>query len=219
MLTKNADKKDFVSILSSDATLRMVVPEGTKDSVVREYETSDGKTGKKTELVWNKISGKISDIAFYDGDFGKLIQLDITDSAGTLTLSVNTATNYGEDIMKKLPAVDMEKEVEFAPYTFENDKGKTVRGVTITQDGKKIKNFFRDETGEKNINGYPDPVGDTKSFDKDDWKMYYMTARKFLIAYITEKFPTKSRPQVVSTNDIADIYPTEDSSNAGNGAF
>lgn len=208
-LEKFADKKDYVSILSSDATLRIVVPEGTQGAVVREYETSDGKKGKKTELVFNKLSGKISDISFFDGDFGKLIQIDITDQAGTLTLSVNTAQNYGEDLMKKIPSLDLNSEVEFIPYSFVDDKGKTRKGVTVKQGDKKVDNFFYSITEKKNINGYPSPEGDTSKYEKDDWKIYFMQARKFLVGYIEKNFPTKKAPVMVNASDIADIYPTE----------
>lgn len=203
-LTKTQEKKNYVSILSSDATLRMVVPTGTPDSVVRTYETSDGKTGTKTELVFNKMSGKITDISFFDGDFGKLLQLDITDDAGTLTLSVNTAQNYGEDLMKKIPSLDLSKGVEFAPYSFIDDNGKTRKGVTVTQEGKKIQNFFYDIANKKNLYDYPTPTGSEK--DKDDWKVYFIQARKFLVAYIEKNFPTKNTPKVVNADDVANLH-------------
>lgn len=206
------EKKEYVSILSSDASLRMVVPNGTQGSVVREYETSTGQKGTKTELVFQKISGKITNIGFYEGDFGKLVQLDITDEAGTLTLSVSTAQNYGEDIMKKIPNINLDLPIILTPYSFDDEKGKNKRGVSIVQEGVKIKNFFYDEVAKKNINGYPDPEGDTKSYDKDDWKIYFMKARKFLISYIEEKFPTKNVPTINTTSDVADIYPTEQES-------
>lgn len=208
MLIKNKEQKQYISILSSDASLRLVVPEGTPGAVVREYELKDKTKGKKTELVFNKISGKITDISFYDGDFGKLLQLDITDDAGTLTLSVSTAQNYAEDLMKKIPSLDLSKDMEITPYCFVDDKGKTRKGVSIVQDGVKVKSFFRDEEKKVNTNGFPSPSGDEK--DSEDWKLYFMTARKFLVNYIEKNFPTKNGPKAVSTSDIASIYPTEE---------
>lgn len=202
------ERKEFVSILGSDATLRMTVPEGTEGSIVREYETSTGAKGKKSELVFNKIVGKITDISFYEGDFGKLIQLDITDNDGTLTLSVSTAQNFGEDIMKKIPNIDLTKTIELSPYSFEDEKGKVRKGVSIVQEGKKIKNFFYDEVTKKNINGYPDIEGDKNSYDKDDWKIYFMKARKFLVSYIEEKYPTKNIPKPITAGEIE--YPTDE---------
>lgn len=208
MALEKIEREKYVSILSSDATFRIVVPEGTEGSIVREYETSDGKKGKKTEMVFQKLTGKITNVAFFDGDFGKLIQLDVTDEAGTLVLSVNTAQNYGEDLMKKLPNIDLEKPVELTPYAFEDDRGKLRKGVTVTQDGKKIQNYFYDPITKKNVNGYPDPEGDIEDYEKDDWKIYFMQARKFLIAFIENKFPNKKQKTISS--DVSDIYPTEE---------
>lgn len=204
------DRKEYVSILSSDATLRMVVPEGTEGAVKRVYETSDGKTGSKHELVFNRIVGLVTDISFYDGDYGKLLQMDITDEKGTLTLSVSTNQNFGEDIMKKLPNINLSEVVELSPYSFDDDKGKNKRGVSIVQKGKKIQNYFYDPVAKKNINGYPDPEGDPRSYDKDDWKMYFMKARKFLVSYVEKNFPSKKQPKINSTTDLTDIYPTEE---------
>ena len=68
----------FVSILA-DGTLRMPVPEFTEGAVTREYETSDGKTGTKHEMVYTELSGMITKIAFFEGEYGKLLQLTIED--------------------------------------------------------------------------------------------------------------------------------------------
>lgn len=187
-LIKN-DKENYVSILSSDGTLRMVVPDGTEGAVKREYETTDGKKGTKTELVFNKLIGKITKIEFFDGDFGKLLQLTVDDGIEKpLILSVNTSQNFGEDIMKKLPNIDLNKEVSFSPYSFEDENGKVKKGVSIVQDGKKIQNFFYNVTAKKNCNGFPEPKGDIKKYSKDKWKIYFLEAREFLIEYTTKNF-------------------------------
>ena len=212
MALEKIERQNYVSILSSDATFRVVVPDGTEGSIKREYETSDGKKGTKTELVFNKLTGKITNIGFYDGDFGKQLQLTITDDKGDLTLSVNTAQNYGEDIMKKIPNINLDKEVVLVPYSFEDDKGKIRKGVTITQDGKKIESFFYDKVAKKNVNGYPDPEGDRKDYDKDSWRVYFIQARKFLVGYTEKHFPAKEHKTINKTTDISDIYPTEEES-------
>lgn len=191
MLTK-FNKDNYVSILSSDGTLRMPVPEGTEGATVREYETSDGKKGVKHELVFNKLEGKITKVEFFDGEFGKLIQLTVTDDSGDVVLSVNTSQNYGEDLMKKLPNINFDLPVAFSPYSFEDDKGKVRKGISIVQNDNKIQNFFYDPVKQKNINGYPDPEPG-KEYDKEDWKVYFIQARKFLVKYtednIIPKFP------------------------------
>ncbi len=188
MSLEKTNKDPFVSILSSDATFRLVVPEGTPDSVKREYEDSKGNKGVKNELVFNKMIGKITKIAFAETDFGKLLHLTITDDKGDMILSISTSQNYGEDMMKKIPNIDLSKEVTLSPYSFSDDKGKLRKGISVTQNGEKIKNFFYDEKAEKNVHGFPNPKGDTSKYSKDKWKIYFLEARDFLCEYIAEHF-------------------------------
>lgn len=183
--TQNTDK--FLSILS-DGTMRLSVPEGTEGAVKREYETSDGKTGTKYELVYTELSGTISKIAFWDGDFGKLLQLTVTDGEeDPIVLSIGTASSFGEDIMKKLPAIDLLQPVVIAPYAFEDDKGKKRKGVTLKQGDKKIESFYYDKETKKNTNGLPDVVL-KKKMTSDDWKMYFLSVRLFLIDDLSKRF-------------------------------
>jgi hypothetical protein len=75
------------------------------------------------------------------------------------------------------------------PFNFEGDSGDEVRGMEVTQqdaEGKytvKATNYFRDVEKKENINGYPNPEGDTADYSKDDWKLYFLQARKFLVSY------------------------------------
>lgn len=188
MSMTKSETKNFVSVLA-DGLLHMTVPEGTEGAVKREYETSDGKKGSKFELVYKDISGMISKVGFFEGDYGKSLQLTITDGdEEPVVLSLPTASNYGEDMMKKLPNVDMDKPVKIVPYSFTDDKGKAKKGVTVYQDEQKIQNYYYDAKKEKNINGYPEVKKTKKPFTKDQWKMYFMECRMFLIEQIEEKF-------------------------------
>lgn len=188
-------KKDvtYVSVLS-DGSMRVVVDENTEGAVRRDYETSDGKTGTKWELVYNKLSGYITGIQFYDGDFGNNLQLTITDGEEKpIVLSLSTGSNFGEDMMKKLPAIDLTKRVVMIPYSFEDDNGKLRKGMTVIQNGdEKIANFFYDPTTKKNLHGYPETsFGKKKTISKDEWKAYFLQCRIFLTDYINEHLATK----------------------------
>jgi len=206
---KKHDDNKYINILGSDGTLRLVVPEGTEGCEKREYELKDGTKGVKYELVFDSIDGKITDIEFYEGKFGKNILLTVTDSDGELTLSANVAQPFGEDIMKKLPNINLEKEVVLAPYSFTDDKGKSRKGMTITQNGNKITNFFYDFEAKTNINGYPDPKpkkGD-KPYTTDDWKVYFIEARNFLTDYVEENILPKFGHAVEEkTEDVLDNF-------------
>lgn len=181
----------YVNVLS-DGSMRVKVEETTPGAVKRDYETSDGKTGTKYELVYTQLSGLIKGIQFYEGDFGNMLQITIEDGDETFMLSLNTASPFGEDMMKKIPNIDMSKPVKLTPFSFDDDSGKKRRGLTVTQEGVKVSNFFFDPTkegDERIVNGYPKPdfSAKKKGPTKDDWKIYFTGCRVFLTEYIEEK--------------------------------
>lgn len=217
--TAHADVPPIMNILGSDGTLRLVVPEGTEDAVYREYEYKDSKTGEtktgaKWELILKSLSGKIVNLQTHDGDYGTNLMLTLAYEGGKDTISIGVATPFGEDFMKKLPNIDFEQYIDFAPYSFTDDKGKARRGVSIKQGETKIQNFFY-KPGEngaqgENINGYPNPEGDTSKYTKDDWKIYFMVARKFLMKYTDEHFLPKFAHLKTQAKVVVDGAPVEE---------
>lgn len=186
----------YANILASDGTLRRSqgVTQDTPGALRRDYETSDGKKGTKYELVYTELSGIISDVTFYEGDYGKNLLITITDGDETpVILSVQTSNSYGEDVMKKLPSIDLAFPVILKPYSMVADNGKTRRGISVIQNGKKIQNHFFDFSRKENLHGYPDiPVKINKktkekeALSKEEWKIYFAQCRVFLIDYIDE---------------------------------
>lgn len=192
----------FLQILGSTGDFRQTVDKETPGAKLREYETSDGKKGSKYELSFDMVDGMISKVAFHDGDYGKnlLITMDFEDDSDGVTIAVGCSTPFGEDFMKKLPNIDFSKRIDITPYSIE-DGDKVKKGVSLKQDGEKIKNFFYD--GEKDINGYPQAEeGAVEKYDKDDWKIHFTMCRKFLVKYAEEniipKFP-EAAPAATAT--------------------
>lgn len=187
--TNKGDKK-FIIVLA-DGKFHQTVPEGTEGSIVRTYVDKDDKEQSKTELVFDEVIGVITSISFNDGEYGKSIELEI-DNEGIL--SFNTASSFGEDLMKKLPAIKLDEPVKLVPYSFiPKGEDKSKKGVTVYQNDVKVDSFYweKDASGKtkgKIVNGIPEPEGDTSKFDSDDWKMHFMVVRKFLIKEI-EKLP------------------------------
>src|SRR3990167_120063 len=70
----SAERPMFLTILS-DGKLHHTVPEGTANAVRRDYETSSGERGVKFELLAESIKGKIENLLFYEGDYGKQLQI------------------------------------------------------------------------------------------------------------------------------------------------
>lgn len=216
-ILESRDHKKYINILGSDGTFRLEVDSDHPEAARRDYETSDGKTGTKYELVFQTAKGKITDVDFWSGDYGESIILTLESEDETeepVKISINSSTPYGEDFMKKLPNIDLSKEVLLRPFSFEDENGKTRRGINITQGGKddKVENFYYDKEQKKAINGYPSPE-DADSKSKDDWKVFFIQARKFLLeqtkSLVEEKRKNgelKERAQEKTSDEIYDEY-------------
>ena len=177
------------AIITADGALRISSNENNPMAVKREIEKSDGSKAIKYELIKKGYKGFIDEISFKETDFGKMLNIIFAREKGEanqVVLSLNTNTNFGTDFMRKLPNVDLKKELSINPFSFVGDNGKPVKGITIWQgeegSKEKIVDFFRDKDG-KSINDIPQPEKGGKGFDKDDWKMYFTNVKKFLIKF------------------------------------
>lgn len=210
MLLDTRQNNKYVTILS-DGTLRLPSTEGAEGAVRREYETSDGKTGVKYEQVFTEISGFITKVEFHEGEYGKLLQVTMSEEGEEdVILSIQTGSNYGEDFMKKLPAINTQEKVRVVPYAFEDENGKKKKGLTVYQNGEKVKNFFQEGEGKesKMLYGYPavPKVAKGKVISSDEWKMYFMQVRLFLINYIEENFKVVAPGEVVGKGADLDEF-------------
>lgn len=215
-LIESREVKNYISI-SSEAELRKVVPAGTPGAVERFYDTKDDKgavikdeagntvQASKIEKLFESVSGKITNIQFVDTKFGTLLQVTLTDDFldDEETLSMNTSDSFAQDFMKKLPNIDLTKEVMLKPFAFIPDgKSKKLKGLTVTQDGKKVEKSFYDATAKVNTMGFPNPDEklDTEKNEmkrKEGWKRYFKDCEIFLVDYTTENFVSKFNKELV----------------------
>lgn len=186
----------FATVLA-DGKIHVGVAEGTEGAIKREYETSDGKTGEKWEHVYTELTGMIQKVDFHEGDYGinLLVVVGEEGDEKPVTLALGTESNFGEDMMKKLPNINLKESVTLSPYSFDNDKGKKQRGITVIQENKKgektkIPNFYFDADKKTVANGYPKPpvAPKGKVLTKSQWRKYFGEARDFLIEDITKIF-------------------------------
>lgn len=202
-------KEDFYNVLA-DAKFHFVVDEGTEGAVRREY-TIKGKDGDadsigvKHELLYSALSGKITKVAFHEGDFGKNLLITLKDGDETFVVSLGTASNFGEDMLKKLLNINMDEPVRLVPYSLKDAKtGKDKRGITVYQgqdaegkfltgDENKVQSHFHqwDEVTKTStpLHGFPKvPVAKKrKVLSKDEWKIWFTQCRLFMIDFIEEK--------------------------------
>lgn len=193
-MSKENTKSEGLYYTVIDGTFRRRVPDGTEGATRREYETKDGAKAVKYEMVIDSLEGKIEDMFITEGDFGRIltVKLDPNEKGINPHVQFSVESTYGEDVLKKIPNVDFSKEIRFRPFAFtDQTNGKEVRGVEIKQGEEKMTNFFWDSENKKPINGLPQITDDPDTMTKDDWKIHFMTVRKHLINYFTEKIVPK----------------------------
>lgn len=207
----NSEKAQFFSVLA-DGKFHHSVDEGTPHAVKREYETKEGVKSFKWELVAESIAGVIDSISLRDGEFGKQLHITFAGDASSekaVTVSLNLNSNFAEDFLQKLPNIKVTEEVKLIPYAFLDEKGKNKRGMTVYQSDEKLTSYYKkqeEKDGKKfmaAVNGYPEvpkeAFSKTKKWDSDDWKMFFTSARKFLVSEL-EKNPLYKDRTVVSNN-------------------
>lgn len=182
MALKEREQKTY-AIIIADGSIRLKADDNDPKAVTRTIELKDGTTMTKRERVYHELSGFIRSVEFKDGDYGKSVNVGVEDGGEIITLSLGLGSNFGEDFLKKLPNVKFSEEVIMRPYSFEDDKKKLRKGITIIQGLDKLTNFFGDPETKTNLHGYPEVPKPYNEMDSDDWKIYFMQARKFLQAF------------------------------------
>ena len=192
--TETKDEGIYFNVMA-DGKFHQTVPEGTEGAVLREGELKDGTTFSKWEKLFSDISGKITKIEFYDGNYGKNLILTIEDEGyEPVKVSLNTSQNFGEDMLKKILAIDLEQPVKLVPYSLIDDKTKkSKKGITVYQNDEKIQSYFHSYDTETKVttplHGYPKaPVAKKgKTISADEWKLWFGQCRLFMINFIEDK--------------------------------
>ena len=201
-----SEKRRFITILS-DGRFHESVPIGTEGATIREYETSDGKKGQKNEIMHRTITAKITKVNFVAGDYGQMMELTLDDGA---IISIGTALRYGTDILKRLPNVNFDEEVELMPWSMEDgDRKKT--GCVVKQNGEKVESYFEAQAGDGKWiqkNGLPKPKPEQT---KTQWRKYFMDVQAFLVEYASENICPKlnNAPQKLE-DETEDEKPNDD---------
>jgi hypothetical protein len=201
MIEKNSKQSDktFLTILA-DGKFHQQVDEGTEGAVKREIKDkiTNEVTDTKFELLHDSVKGIISEITVIEGEYGKNLQISIDKEV----ISLGVKTNFGEDMLKKLPSLDLSKEVTLTPYSF-IPKGEEYkkRGITVYQDGVKVGSYYYDVDTKESTHGCPEPEKGGKGFDSDDWANHFNMVRKFMIKEI-EKLPVFVETKKEETNSV-----------------
>jgi len=190
-LMQTEDKGRLLYVLA-DGLLRESVPEGTEGAKLRVVKDDAGVVkAEKWELTYPGITGFITGVTMYDGEYGSNVMIAMKDETDEeFVVSLKAGSMYGEDFLHKLPNVDFTKEITMKCYNFEAEGGRKMTGITMIQDGNKLTNAFNYKENDEwvtPIEGYP--VVDDKKVPKNSeaWKIFFGTRREWVIEYLTEK--------------------------------
>lgn len=207
---KGGSNSDSNSFLSLDIKGGKMVQKMTEQDYENKVEgvtkrdftnPSTGESGVAYELEHTNLTGFITEAKFVDLEFGQLFKLTVEKDGEKAILSFKTgADNYFVDFLKKIPNVDLTKEVNIAgayDFTSTNKAGREKRyvGVTIKQGGEKIKGAYWD--GKKSPKGYPKM--EEANPDSDDWQIFFKVEAK----YLKKQFIEKILPNIVPVEPSA----------------
>lgn len=127
---------------------------------------SNSKTGELLyRLEFDFVSGNIIAMARAEDEWGKYLDVTISDGADTFALRLDRGDRYWTDFLMRLPTLDLSKSVTITPYNFKNDEGKTTQGVAMKQNGVKIERAWN--KGNDYAGGPPQAEFDE---DEQEWK-------------------------------------------------
>jgi hypothetical protein len=213
-------RKTYVNI--SDGAIRINC---SSDNVnAKKRITKDGN--EKFELVYQSISGKITGIQKHRSDYGNFINFDISTDGVDYVLQAKDDSKYCQCILMCLPNINFEKDVTIQPYaipqkdkagkviTGTDGKAKKNTGCVIYQNNTKIVNFYvtSNKVNDKFVkiysNNFPKPT--SADMDSDDYKIYNLSIKKFLLDQLEKVILPKlqnakmSVPVVLNDDPFAD---------------
>ena len=208
----SAGNKLYFSII--DGSFRTTVPSTHPEAVERKWEVGKD-SGVKYERVVRTLSGRITNMYISDHEsdgrkFTKLnIVLDENEQGKVPVIGVALNNPYGRMLLRKLPAVDFEKDVKFRPYSFTEDGSiKPTVGIELLQQTTlgeftvKVQSHFTKRNSDgtvESVNGMPTtakPYGDMSETER---KIYYLTVDEFLVTELkklSERF-VAATPKVI----------------------
>jgi hypothetical protein len=181
----------FGKIRQKQTENKQKVDANTPNAVKRETQSG----AESWALEHDFVSGKIEKIFFKeDKEYGNSFEVVISDAVDIYQLSFTEESRFWFDFAKKLPNIDLSKEVKITAYDFEDKESKKRRaGISIEQSGVKINSFYDEKDGDKYklLHGFPNAPTDMNWKDKDEVKVYFISVKKFLRSEFTRLFAEK----------------------------
>jgi hypothetical protein len=204
-------------VISENATYfsigggNIVLPaeEEAEGAKLRTWDRPDGTQGSKWEYREKDVTGMITGLDFIEGKYGDNLSVSITNSNMKLAkLQLSVESDYFKSFASVIKNIDLTEEVVFNAYDFTAEDGKRRRGISLKQDGKKVQSFYYDADKKVSINDMPSVDKKTaKDYDKDDWKVFYMSVKKFLKKEVKSvEIPDFGLNKELSVDAVEDIF-------------
>lgn len=136
-------KGRFLSV--SNGKLIMKVDEGTAGAKSR--------INKLGNTVWEKsyaeLSGTLTGVRIEEGTYGEQIILTV-DAGQVYNVCISMNSSYARSFFKSFHNIDKNKKLYMAPYSFVNQDGRKLNGITFKQDNIKINTNYPEGTPEVN---------------------------------------------------------------------
>lgn len=212
-----------------ECSFRFPATKGEEGAVTTNIYNQQGEIVKeKTEQHRAElVDVMINDVSFHDVDTADgrsftSMNIGLTSKTGKeVVLSIPVNSSYADNLMKALPAINLEKPVTLSPYNFLNEGGKVVSGLSIKQNGAKVFSHYNDfdpETKKSTPkNGFPgmgktheEVNAMTPDRKKLFWKNYFAEASIFLKEETEKNIVPKFDAKRASAQPDKIEYPTED---------
>lgn len=219
-------KKKGVYYSIKDATFRLPSDKEDTEAIRREYTNpKTSEEGVAYERAFKFLVGVITDIVFSenslkDGTVLRSLNITLGEDENGLSqiISIPVDGRYATDFLKRLPKIDLTKEVRLTPYDFEKDGPRRVGisvaqrddadNFTLTVDGDYFTKM-EEVNGEKkytNLHGFPEATEE----DASDWAFYFKGVNKFLVKYTKENIIPKLEAGTVRVSPIPQSYEEQE---------
>lgn len=173
----------------SDGRIRQKTDEKDPNAQYREG-TVDGKKYEIYELVFDYITGRITDIDVSDSEYGRNLEITLEDPSGENIIRMKWNSVYANTFLSKCPNLDFSKEVTIEPFYFKKDKKAR---LILIQDNNKIKAFYTKE----NPQGMPRYPADGSEDEFQQWKV---DISKFFYSELMNRI----KPMIYHDDPLAD---------------
>ncbi len=175
------------------------------------------KLGKQVfEREVGGLEGTIENIDIEQSEYGPQLKITLsaTSDGKNPVIGIGLETKHGRELLRKLPAVNLEEDVRFIPYKFTPEGADDpISGLNLFQNDVKVQSHFWDANSKTFKENHPTIDWDAAS--ESQKKIYKITRDEFLKSYlitqILPKFDRRDNGIEFAPTDVRaqDISPDE----------